>query len=169
MHVPRRRAGGAQNKRHFMSLDSRGTDKHSQGRTDDCTRDVCVYAILTTHRLRSLIHEKCSGKAPRLASLRGKLVCPLICVDFAPPPHAPLRLVWLQDIGFPCKFILYGVLQLVMEKFLRSWRQDALNRGQHDAAIYIGDKVLALTSKLAPSKGRFAWVLANCAFGELNR
>lgn len=34
-----------------------------------------------------------------------------------------------------------------MEKFLRTWRQDALNRGQHDAAIYIGDKVLALTSK----------------------
>jgi hypothetical protein len=35
----------------------------------------------------------------------------------------------------------------VMERFLRSWRQDALNRGQHDSAIYIGDKVLALTSK----------------------
>lgn len=34
-----------------------------------------------------------------------------------------------------------------MERFLRSWRQDALNRGQHDSAIYIGDKVLALTSK----------------------
>jgi len=34
-----------------------------------------------------------------------------------------------------------------MDKFLRSWRQDALNRGQHDAAIYIGDKVLALTSE----------------------
>lgn len=34
-----------------------------------------------------------------------------------------------------------------MEKFLRSWRQEALNRGQHDAAIYIGDKVLALTSE----------------------
>lgn len=34
-----------------------------------------------------------------------------------------------------------------MEKFLRSWRQDALNRGQHESAIYIGDKVLALTSK----------------------
>ena len=33
-----------------------------------------------------------------------------------------------------------------MEKFLRSWRQDALNRGQHDAAVYIGDKVLALSS-----------------------
>ncbi|OOG00048.1 hypothetical protein ASPCADRAFT_512594 [Aspergillus carbonarius ITEM 5010] len=33
-----------------------------------------------------------------------------------------------------------------MEKFLRSWRQDALNRGQHDAAIYIGDKVFALTN-----------------------
>jgi hypothetical protein len=35
----------------------------------------------------------------------------------------------------------------VMERFLRSWRQDALNRGQHDSAIYIGDKVLALTSE----------------------
>ncbi|KAJ5669887.1 Tetratricopeptide-like helical [Penicillium macrosclerotiorum] len=33
-----------------------------------------------------------------------------------------------------------------MEKYLRSWRQDALNRGQHDSAIYIGDKVLALTN-----------------------
>lgn len=35
-----------------------------------------------------------------------------------------------------------------MEKYLRSWRQDALNRGQHDSAIYIGDKVLALTSMI---------------------
>jgi anaphase-promoting complex subunit 6 len=34
-----------------------------------------------------------------------------------------------------------------MERFLRAWRQDALNRGQHDAAIYIGDKALALTSE----------------------
>ncbi|PGH01391.1 hypothetical protein AJ79_07932 [Helicocarpus griseus UAMH5409] len=33
-----------------------------------------------------------------------------------------------------------------MESYLRSWRQDALNKGQHDAAIYIGDKVLALTN-----------------------
>ncbi|EEH49686.1 anaphase promoting complex subunit CDC16 [Paracoccidioides brasiliensis Pb18] len=33
-----------------------------------------------------------------------------------------------------------------MEAYLRSWRQDALNKGQHDAAIYIGDKVLALTN-----------------------
>jgi anaphase-promoting complex subunit 6 len=33
-----------------------------------------------------------------------------------------------------------------MDKYLRSWRQEALNKGQHDAAIYIGDKVLALTS-----------------------
>ncbi|RMD41739.1 hypothetical protein DV735_g3413, partial [Chaetothyriales sp. CBS 134920] len=33
-----------------------------------------------------------------------------------------------------------------MDKFLRAWRQDALNRGQIDAAIYIGDKVLAVTN-----------------------
>ncbi|CZS94138.1 related to anaphase control protein cut9 [Rhynchosporium agropyri] len=32
-----------------------------------------------------------------------------------------------------------------MEKFLREWRQDALNKHQHDSAIFIGDKLLALT------------------------
>ncbi|KAL9111522.1 MAG: hypothetical protein Q9227_004010 [Pyrenula ochraceoflavens] len=32
-----------------------------------------------------------------------------------------------------------------MEKFLRNWRQDCLSRGQHDSAVFIGDKVLALT------------------------
>lgn len=34
-----------------------------------------------------------------------------------------------------------------MEKFLRAWRQDAVNRGQHETAVYIGDKVLALSSR----------------------
>ncbi|KJK82763.1 hypothetical protein H634G_01900 [Metarhizium anisopliae BRIP 53293] len=33
-----------------------------------------------------------------------------------------------------------------MEKFLRDWRQDALNKAQYDAAIFIGDKLLALTN-----------------------
>ncbi len=33
-----------------------------------------------------------------------------------------------------------------MEKFLRDWRQDALNKAQYDSAIFIGDKLLALTS-----------------------
>jgi hypothetical protein len=33
-----------------------------------------------------------------------------------------------------------------MERFLRDWRQDALNKAQYDAAIFIGDKLLALTS-----------------------
>ncbi|KAG6080827.1 hypothetical protein E4U31_002682 [Claviceps sp. LM219 group G6] len=32
-----------------------------------------------------------------------------------------------------------------MEKFLREWRQDALNKAQYDSAIFIGDKLLALT------------------------
>ncbi|KAL3426516.1 tetratricopeptide [Phlyctema vagabunda] len=32
-----------------------------------------------------------------------------------------------------------------MENFLRGWRQDALNRHQYDSAIFIGDKLLALT------------------------
>lgn len=35
-----------------------------------------------------------------------------------------------------------------MEKFLREWRQDALNKAQYESAIFIGDKLLALTSQL---------------------
>jgi anaphase-promoting complex subunit 6 len=33
-----------------------------------------------------------------------------------------------------------------MEKYLREWRQEALNRHQHDTAIFVADKLLALTS-----------------------
>ncbi|KAK0626741.1 hypothetical protein B0T14DRAFT_424977 [Immersiella caudata] len=32
-----------------------------------------------------------------------------------------------------------------MEKFLRDWRQDALNKAQYDSAIFVGDKLLAMT------------------------
>lgn len=45
-----------------------------------------------------------------------------------------------------CQRALTGELQTAMEEFLRNWRQDALNKGQYDSAVYIGDKVLALTS-----------------------
>ena len=34
-----------------------------------------------------------------------------------------------------------------MEKFLREWRQDALNKAQYESAIFIGDKLLAMTSE----------------------
>ncbi|CAH0059029.1 unnamed protein product, partial [Clonostachys solani] len=34
----------------------------------------------------------------------------------------------------------------IMERFLREWRQDALNKAQYDSAIFIGDKLLALTN-----------------------
>ncbi|KAI0471923.1 TPR-like protein [Xylariaceae sp. FL0804] len=33
-----------------------------------------------------------------------------------------------------------------MESFLREWRQDALNKAQYDSAIFVGDKLLALTN-----------------------
>jgi anaphase-promoting complex subunit 6 len=32
-----------------------------------------------------------------------------------------------------------------MEKYLRDWRQEALNRHQYDTAIFVADKLLALT------------------------
>ncbi|KIV93103.1 hypothetical protein PV10_04344 [Exophiala mesophila] len=50
-----------------------------------------------------------------------------------------------------------------MDKYLRTWRQDALNKGQHDAAIYIGDKVLALTNNDSD-----AFWLAQVHFGNNN-
>ena len=34
-----------------------------------------------------------------------------------------------------------------MEKLLKDWRQDAMNKHQYESAIYIGDKLLALTSR----------------------
>lgn len=37
-----------------------------------------------------------------------------------------------------------------MENFLREWRQNALNKAQHDAAIFVGDKLLAMTSMPEP-------------------
>ena len=36
---------------------------------------------------------------------------------------------------------------MVMENFLRDWRQTALNKHQYEAAVFIGDKLLALTSE----------------------
>ncbi|KAF3021513.1 hypothetical protein G7054_g13996 [Neopestalotiopsis clavispora] len=33
-----------------------------------------------------------------------------------------------------------------MEQFLREWRQDAYNKAQYDSAIFVGDKLLALTN-----------------------
>lgn len=33
-----------------------------------------------------------------------------------------------------------------MEKLLKEWRQDAMNKHQYESAMYIGDKLLALTS-----------------------
>jgi hypothetical protein len=43
-------------------------------------------------------------------------------------------------------FFTYAAANPTMEKFLREWRQDALNKAQYDSAIFIGDKLLALTS-----------------------
>jgi len=34
-----------------------------------------------------------------------------------------------------------------MEQFLREWRQDSMNKHQYESAIFIGDKLLALTGK----------------------
>ena len=34
-----------------------------------------------------------------------------------------------------------------MEKLLKEWRQDAMHKHQYETAIYIGDKLLALTGQ----------------------
>ena len=40
-----------------------------------------------------------------------------------------------------------------MEKLLKEWRQDAMHKHQYETAIYIGDKLLALTGQSALSLG----------------
>jgi anaphase-promoting complex subunit 6 len=40
-----------------------------------------------------------------------------------------------------------------MEKFLREWRKDAFNKAQYESAVFIGDKLLALTSPFPQSVG----------------
>jgi hypothetical protein len=32
-----------------------------------------------------------------------------------------------------------------MDKFLREWRQDAVNKHQYETAVFVADKLLALT------------------------
>ena len=34
-----------------------------------------------------------------------------------------------------------------MQEYLRAWGQDAMQKHQYDSAIYIGDKLLAITSE----------------------
>ncbi|WEW56187.1 anaphase-promoting complex subunit Cut9 [Emydomyces testavorans] len=53
-----------------------------------------------------------------------------------------------------------------MEDFLRNWRQEAHNRGQHDAAIYIGDKVRA--EKMVVDSDNDAFWLAQVHFSNNN-
>lgn len=45
------------------------------------------------------------------------------------------------------------------EAFLRKWRQTAFNAGQFQTAIFVGDKLLALTSQLFVLLVLFALVL----------
>jgi anaphase-promoting complex subunit 6 len=58
-------------------------------------------------------------------------------------PHGISSLAHLQESSS----ITSPTYNLVMEQFLREWRKDALNKNQHEAAIFIGDKLLALTSE----------------------
>jgi hypothetical protein len=58
-----------------------------------------------------------------------------------------------EDGSAPARLFLSNILthsvlhaSTVMEKYLREWRQEALNRHQHDTAIFVADKLLALTS-----------------------
>lgn len=44
-----------------------------------------------------------------------------------------------------------------MERFLREWRQDALNKAQYESAIFIGDKLLAMTSKQLYEASSWFW------------
>lgn len=42
----------------------------------------------------------------------------------------------------------------MMQQLLKEWRQDAMQKHQYESAIFIGDKLLAITSKPCCSKSR---------------
>jgi len=42
-----------------------------------------------------------------------------------------------------------------MQQLLKDWRQDAIQKHQYESAIYIGDKLLAITSKPFATNFRF--------------
>lgn len=42
-------------------------------------------------------------------------------------------------------------MQPNMQNFLREWRKDAMNKAQYESAIFIGDKLLAMTSEIFQS------------------
>lgn len=48
-----------------------------------------------------------------------------------------------------------------MESFLREWRQDALNKAQYESAIFIGDKLLAMTSQYQRQFTSYSAYLSN--------
>ncbi|KAH4104390.1 hypothetical protein HBI24_119340 [Parastagonospora nodorum] len=53
-----------------------------------------------------------------------------------------------------------------MEKYLRDWRQEALNRNQYDTAIFVADKLLALTNA---DEDAFWLAQAHFSTGNYNR
>ncbi|KAF2179816.1 TPR-like protein [Zopfia rhizophila CBS 207.26] len=53
-----------------------------------------------------------------------------------------------------------------MEKYLRDWRQDALNKHQYESAIFVGDKLLALTND---DKDAFWLAQVHFSTGNYNR
>jgi hypothetical protein len=48
-----------------------------------------------------------------------------------------------------------------MENFLREWRQDAVNKHQYDTAIFVADKLLAITGA-SPAAARLPPRLDRC-------
>ncbi|KAE9981197.1 hypothetical protein BLS_007707 [Venturia inaequalis] len=70
------------------------------------------------------------------------------------------------ELTRPCNSISTPIPLLqprTMEQYLREWRKNALNKNQHEAAIFIGDKLLALTN----SDGDAYW-LAQAHFSTGN-
>lgn len=79
---------------------------------------------------------------------------PTYTAQMPPPPSAPSLLGDSGTVAAPVsapssrkKYQTAPASNPKMEEFLKNWRQDALNKHQYDAAIFIGDKLLALTGK----------------------
>lgn len=56
-----------------------------------------------------------------------------------------------------------------MDKYLRDWREDAVRKNQHETAIFVGDKVLALTSTLTVRIYTRAYLLTDAQLQKATR
>lgn len=91
-------------------------------------------------------HKRRCCHCGRVFVMRNSPICICFHIHFAILAYSDFSKASGVNWGYSIRNIKLSSLLSQMEQFLRSWRQDALNKHQYDSAIFVGDKLLALTS-----------------------